>query len=358
MHLKGDILLGKNVNLTIKPGTTIYIASNSDISQSGMANLDEVIRGANDPVGLAEWDKNAILIDGRGGIIQAVGTPEEPITFRPEGESTSPGQWYGIFIERGTLQYATVLYGGRTAIQALGSYGDIEIAHNVVRYAHWAGIASFAKNVWIHHNTVEGGGHQAIVLGLNDIAEHNIVTNAQTGIAIENGDGSIVRNNLILDCTEGIGLRSGQDVGIFNNTISWISGPPDGWYYQGNLIYPAFKMSAGINNYLTTPKIIVLNNIIYGPFDWGLGMHQQPGNESVFDYNLVWNTKEPAAGSGVHFPGVNNIVVDPLFVNPVTLDFHLLPGSPAINAGDPGIFNTDGTRSDMGAYGGMQGTGW
>ena len=53
------------------------------------------------------------------------------------------------------------------------------------------------------------------------------------------------------------------------------------------------------------------------------------------------------------YSGTGNLTSDPLFVNAANGDFHLQPTSPAIHAGNPGIFNSDGTRSDMGAYGGF-----
>ncbi|MBK8663017.1 MAG: hypothetical protein IPN18_14965 [Ignavibacteriales bacterium] len=46
----------------------------------------------------------------------------------------------------------------------------------------------------------------------------------------------------------------------------------------------------------------------------------------------------------------NNIFVNPLFVNPDSLDFHLTSNSPLINAGDPERRDPDGTVSDIGAY--------
>ena len=53
------------------------------------------------------------------------------------------------------------------------------------------------------------------------------------------------------------------------------------------------------------------------------------------------------------FTGTGNLNSDPLFVNAGSGDFHLRAASPAVNAGDPSIYDVDGTRSDMGAYGGI-----
>jgi parallel beta-helix repeat protein len=57
------------------------------------------------------------------------------------------------------------------------------------------------------------------------------------------------------------------------------------------------------------------------------------------------------------FTGEGNIDGDPLVVNASQGDFHLSPGSPCIDAGDPDPeFNDlNGTRNDMGIYGGPAG---
>jgi len=49
-------------------------------------------------------------------------------------------------------------------------------------------------------------------------------------------------------------------------------------------------------------------------------------------------------------PGVGNIDADPLFWAPDFGVFHLLPGSPCIDTGHPGMSDPDGTRVDMGAF--------
>lgn len=51
------------------------------------------------------------------------------------------------------------------------------------------------------------------------------------------------------------------------------------------------------------------------------------------------------------WPGTGNIALDPLFFAPGASDYHLRPGSPAIDAGDPtDPLDPDGSRADMGAY--------
>jgi parallel beta-helix repeat protein len=360
IHITGDIKMANRATLTILPGTTVYLASNSDDGQMGVGFDDEYTRSHNDPVNLKTWDQNAIILDGRNGIIQAIGTSDQPITFRPEGNSTSPAQWDGIYIERGTLKHAIVLYGGRTAVQILGNSdgASVEIAYNEVRFFHWAGIDSHTTNVWIHHNIVEGGGHQGIGARYNTLVEHNIVTNAQTGIAVEQGNKSIIRNNIVIDCVRGMELRDGRNIDIINNTVAWIKGPPAGWYYQEILIYPAFLNGGGIENYLQTPGITILNNIVYGPFDWGIGLHQQPGEDSVVDYNMMWNQPTPYGGGANSAAGTHNSSQDPLFADPANGNFSLNDGSPAIDAGAPEILDADGSPSNLGAYGGPQGASW
>jgi hypothetical protein len=64
-------------------------------------------------------------------------------------------------------------------------------------------------------------------------------------------------------------------------------------------------------------------------------------------YNNFWKVNTYPADS-------TNISVDPMFVND-TSDYHLQMYSPLIDAGDPTILDKDGSRSDIGAFGGPYG---
>jgi hypothetical protein len=88
------------------------------------------------------------------------------------------------------------------------------------------------------------------------------------------------------------------------------------------------------------------------------------GENGEIVYGNVWGNS-PDNFSGIDDPtGQNgNISVDPLFVDtsatdPTLWDLHLQSDSPLVNAGDPALLDSDGSRSDIGAYGGAQGNAW
>ncbi len=73
-----------------------------------------------------------------------------------------------------------------------------------------------------------------------------------------------------------------------------------------------------------------------------------------FSHNIVWNNREENYRAIWDQTEINgNLSVDPLFSDDST--FHLQPNSPAVDAGHPEIYDNDGTRSDIGPYGGPQG---
>ncbi len=76
------------------------------------------------------------------------------------------------------------------------------------------------------------------------------------------------------------------------------------------------------------------------------------------DYNIYWNNNDNTGGHGNL--GVHDKTADPMFVKDTipyagSGDFHLQQYSPAIDAGDPTILDVDGSRSDIGFYGGPYG---
>ncbi len=61
-------------------------------------------------------------------------------------------------------------------------------------------------------------------------------------------------------------------------------------------------------------------------------------------------------GTGTIDSVYGNVYADPMFVDPDNGDLRLQKGSPCIDAGAPWILDLDGTRSDIGAFGGPGGS--
>ncbi len=81
------------------------------------------------------------------------------------------------------------------------------------------------------------------------------------------------------------------------------------------------------------------------------------GAAPFFYFNDVWNNASGAfAGMDDPTGNAGNLAADPLFTAPEAHDFHLSSGTPARNAGVPWQSDPDGTRADMGAYGGPYGS--
>jgi hypothetical protein len=81
--------------------------------------------------------------------------------------------------------------------------------------------------------------------------------------------------------------------------------------------------------------------------------------DASFTNSIIWNDPDEFAGlAGATFsdvyggaPGPGNIDEDPLFWDAEGGDFHLMPGSPCIDAGDPtSPLDPDGSIADMGAF--------
>ena len=84
------------------------------------------------------------------------------------------------------------------------------------------------------------------------------------------------------------------------------------------------------------------------------------GKDFETGYNAVWPyavmVPDTDFGAAEDWPEGEGLVwADPLLADPESLDFTLLPGSPAIDAGPADELDPDGSRADIGAYGGPAG---
>ncbi len=130
---------------------------------------------------------------------------------------------------------------------------------------------------------------------------------------------------------------SGDDKLFFNNTIDGTSEDVE------NGIVTGLE-----SNVLSDTSLTIDNNIIV---NCEVGVYNQRVISAKLKYNNVFNIESYFEGPGEFVEG--NVFADPMFLD--NADFHLQAFSPAIDAGDPAVFDPDGSRSDMGAYGGPYG---
>ncbi len=88
------------------------------------------------------------------------------------------------------------------------------------------------------------------------------------------------------------------------------------------------------------------NNIFIDIWDWAIFNRAISGQLLIPDYNLIWDCNQIWSEE----LGEHNITnSEPLFEQQ---SFHLRNNSPGVNEGRPDILDIDGTRSDIGVYGG------
>jgi hypothetical protein len=116
-----------------------------------------------------------------------------------------------------------------------------------------------------------------------------------------------------------------------------------------NTIYNSYGTDGACGMQLAGISSVVNNIVVHGA-DFGLwnssiNLQYRP----IGDYNDVWDWSEGYYGHN-WIPGEHDIHLDPLFED--SISFHVTLNSPCKNSGDPIILNPDGSRSDIGAWGG------
>ncbi len=165
-----------------------------------------------------------------------------------------------------------------------------------------------------------GGGTNSRATFLNNVVICNSCTDAY------GGTNSILKNNLFYGNGD-FAMFSYSDI-IQNNVILGVNGNWDDGIFGADLDIR--------NNHIENTT----NGIRY---DVG------GGSFITVKYNNLWNNQINYKNFTADSTNINS---NPMFRNPDSLDFHLQMFSPLIDAGDPAILDVDGSRSDIGIYGG------
>jgi hypothetical protein len=141
-----------------------------------------------------------------------------------------------------------------------------------------------------------------------------------------------IYNNLFIN-------RWGRAVALSDNTL-----------FYNNVITGSSNEAILVGN----DNQVVKNNVIE---DAEVGITTNVSENPVIQYNNFWNLG--VVNENIVYPDSTNLFQDPMFVNDDStqgeIDFHLQMFSPLIDTGDPDILDIDGTRSDIGLYGGPLG---
>ncbi|NUM61692.1 MAG: hypothetical protein HUU44_06020 [Ignavibacteriaceae bacterium] len=263
-----------------------------------------------------------------------------------------------------------------------------EITQNKFSNAN-TGIYLFNSNTKVHNNDFINLRRGIDISNSNSLIKKNrfflLIDPNSLGIfisAFNSNYAPIIDSNEIVTASNGIIKAPGTRSTITNNEIKLISGSEgiflhsflsdSNWVYN-NLIYTdlaGYAVYTNGSNYLQInnnyakgnflfyglsigPNHTVKNNVVT---DSEGGVEVWGTQNLVYKFNDVWNNDENYAG---YNPDTTNLSVDPMVVNDDTaqgeLDFRLQMFSHLIDTGDPNILDKDGSRSDIGLYGGPYG---
>ena len=194
---------------------------------------------------------------------------------------------------------------------------------------------SDCQNLIVKNNFIDGlsVSHSNLTISNNRIKAFNDVPNF--AVAVTGGSQAHIVNNVIMGRRDhlssvGISVRDSR-ADVINNTI--VDGDV-GLLAQG-----------------TATVVEAMNNIIVANLSCGLQAEQ--GATLTSSYNDIWDNGTNYSGT---VPGTGDISKDPLFVDQENGDYRLRGDSPCVNAGnpDPSFNDLDGSRNDMGAFGGPE----
>jgi parallel beta-helix repeat protein len=163
----------------------------------------------------------------------------------------------------------------------------------------------------------------------NIIIRNNFINKAKDkGISIGNEEfgpsrNNFISNNIIINCETGIAVKDSSSAFIINNTL-----------FNNITGINVYEKWAGFSGGYADIKNTIISSSLYPvKFD----------KYSIIKVNYSLN-------DSILLDGESNIFANPMFVDPVNMDFRLMPNSPCIDAGDPtSSLDPDGSRADIGA---------
>jgi len=234
----------------------------------------------------------------------------------------------GRYIEEITLKAGVVVQGageGLSVIDGGGNSGDVvKATGNSIRDD--CKFQGFTVTGAISGGGMPGGAGIFCNSGASPEICNNRFEGNDFGIATWNSSNPSVHNNVVVH-NNYFGIDISSRPSVVNNTVGFCRiGIDDGGGYAP----------------------VVMNNIVTACTRFGIYSLNPPPQ---LTYNDVWGNDTNYRGCT---PGTGSISYDPQFMDTSAGNWRLQPGSACIDSGNPGAqYNDpDGTRNDIGAYGG------
>ena len=255
--------------------------------------------------------------------------------------SSGIGVWASnhITIDSNTVEHAGEA-GGQECISVAGT-DTFEVRNNTVRFGRKEGICpkDGSSNGKVYRNVVDGPYRVGIYVDAWDKHTHDIEI-AQNVVCEVEGDGfavacersGLLENIQILNNVAFHNQHLGMSVSINGDRPAH---PMNNIQIVNNTFYNNGWTTWGGGIAVDNPdaqNVVVRNNIcsqnLFFQLVVGSGV---PGQAVVIDHNLI----DGYRGTEGEIRGSDYVEGGPMFTNPAAADFHLRPGSPAIDLGSP-----------------------